>query len=149
MIALDVVGLNLAIIIILITIVTNIILLINIMGENLKLQKNLRFLLSLGAADLSIAFVVMPISIIDCYRQIHLRCAWFMFKNFILSASKNSICLISLDRCISLYAPLKHKVITRTPYLINFIIILTWSTSFSITFIFDMLMKVRLKRNYY
>ena len=78
--ALNVFGLNLAITVIIITIVTNIILFVNIMSENLKLQKNLRFLLSLGAADLSIGFVVMPISVIDCYRRVENRLQSFFFN---------------------------------------------------------------------
>ena len=40
---------------------------------------------------------------------------------------------------MSLYLPLKHKIVTRQPYLVNFIIIITWLTAFSITLFFILL----------
>ena len=40
---------------------------------------------------------------------------------------------------MSLYLPLKHKIVTRQPYLVNFIIIITWLTAFSVTLFFILL----------
>lgn len=48
---------------------------------------------------------------------------------------------------MSLYSPLKHKILTRQPYLVNFIIIITWLSAFSVTLFFILLGRFLNKKN--